>query len=526
MSTSERPHSFQVTASYGGKRVGKAIDVSLYWPSKTGLVSWMFDVCSILKKRGSSVVDSGASRAPGPAFTPAGSSPVVPLIPPNLLNQPPFYFAGQTGKGGSSGSVSTLVSAPRKGVDMAWSTPDGAVVTSPGPTYVVSWRDERSGIALPRWRSIIRSGGNATTPLNGVRSSIAGSPGSMVVTYRQGGSLLWRAAAGVISQATPVDVSVAGFVQQVDARALSKLHERLWDIEHDARLGESLGELRQSLAMIGKPFQGMRDLILATENRAIRIRLDAARRFGRPESWSPSEIREVTRALASLFLEFNFGWKPLALDMLSAVAACEKARNSVATKLSVSFKDDAVASDTSFSDIYNSYCYFITRVVDRESVSVRYQVGINPEAVAVLSYLERVGITPREFIPTIYAILPYSWLLDYFTGLNACVDALCADLRFVTWTCRTLRRTSKRDIVSVVDAAKAKSALGANYVDASGKPSSSWSAKTVVQRSVPSTLIPSPVLRIPKSWKPWLNITALMLQKKIALAAGRVIPTA
>jgi hypothetical protein len=325
-----------------------------------------------------------------------------------------------------------------------------------------------------------------------------------------------QACSGFRSIFAPAAFTVAGLTNTLDARALEKLHGKIYRLNHDARIGESLAEYKQAMAMIGKPLNGIRQLIGIHERRAIEAIRNVERRVGKPLSrFDARDLKEANRAIASLYLEWTFGMKPLLLDIVEVTKAIQQSRNSCATVLNASFTGDAIYSDDTVNDDTGAL-KFNLRSLKKVKTTVRYKVGIDPVKVDVGPLVERLGVTPREFIPTMYAVLPYSWLLDYFTGINATVEALCSDLSFTTWTCKTVRSVCTREDTANPDHARASKAFGSVFVDSIGSPAVFTATLITTARSVPSSLIPAPVLRMPQTIKPWLNIAMLLVQKRVA----------
>lgn len=136
---------------------------------------------------------------------------------------------------------------------------------------------------------------------------------------------------------------------------------------------------------------------------------------------------------------------------------------------------------------------------------------------------------PERFLPTMYAILPYSWLADYFLGINTVLDGLCDNFEFVTWVNKTIRQESIVEVTDNPDQAGAKKILGSIYKGGSGSPSVVRMVRTDVTRSAPGGLsIPPLKLSVPKSWRPYANITALLAAKKLpqATSLGSIINAA
>lgn len=485
---------------------------------KRDVVAWVYRVCESYKMSEESVECFKTSR---PSFT----SPVLlaggPYLPYPLRNRQPVFYVGKTDSGANSNDILKVRSVQIPGTDNASITDTGSPVF-PGVATTVTWTDKRTGTVLPKWRAVIRAGGNATTPMHGERGSLESFPGHMVVRFKRDyDKKVNQVATSKYVVATPSVFSVAGTVNNSTTRALAKLHSKIYDLQHDARIGESLGEYKQAMRMVGRPLNGLKTLVEVYRRRAAEVSRNAVRRVGKPISrFDKRDLNDVSAALAGLYLEFNFGWKPLALDLKAALAAVNKARGSIATVLNASYAGDDVYSDQTISDLENSYCYFKTRWVKRFKVTVRYKVGIDPVKVLVGGYLERVGLTPQEFIPTVYAVLPYSWLFDYFTNVNVVVDSLMSELSFTTWTCKTVRKSCMTEATANPDVAKAASVLGASFLGATGLPCVARAVMVTVDRSTPTDLIASPTIAMPKTGKPYANMAALALSKKYSNLRG------
>lgn len=458
-------------------------------------------------------------------------SGLSPLNKPGITvpTYPSFVIVSRdknVAKGGPA-SVSKPVDVLYNVLGSSWGTPGSGVAAKGLKPFVsdvgakrYSWTDSRTGSKLPNWRSIVRTGGNATTAMQAQRARVEHSGGVSVqltivddaqTTYRQLGY------SGYVSTQDPVFNGGAGMVSVVDNKSLAKLREKLYALEHDADIGETLAEYKQLLSMVGNPLQGIRDLIDIYHRRAAEVIANRSRRVGKPSSrFNPRDVKDVNAALASLWLEFNFGLKPLYYEVLAIIKSLEDSRKSCKTKISSSFRDDALVSDTTTISVLNNYLTFNVRSIVRSRLTVRYQVGIRPEKVEALSFAKRIGLTPERFVPTLYAIFPYSWANDYFTGINTTIDSLCDDFRFTTWVAKTVRDETIAQKVSVLDSAATLARVAPRGVACSGGACTVTASTVTVNRSVPANLVAAPYLTIPKSWRPYANLSALAFQRKLA----------
>lgn len=53
----------------------------------------------------------------------------------------------------------------------------------------------------------------------------------------------------------------------------------------------------------------------------------------------------------------------------------------------------------------------------------------------------RLGLHPKDWLPTIYELLPWSFVIDYFVNLNAIIAALSNAFISVDWVSKTTRKS-------------------------------------------------------------------------------------
>lgn len=495
--------------------VGEAFKILNSAFSKTALLKWCFALLKAgLPPKGSVVVKTFTSTTPalsaGGGYTKTLAESIQPLV---IVGKIP------TRKGGKTASVLSpqTIDVPI-GVCTYHMSGASQTSTSSYGTSRIYWENRRDGVTNPLWESQVRKGINATTPMTATRGQVSYYPGYMELELQPhpGAYDVIGVAGFLIATTKPIEHYSGSLTAKCDSQALSKLHDKLYAIQHDADIGETLGEYKQALSMIGKPLQGLHDLVDLYHRRAAVIAANVQRRYGRSLSrLDPHMVRDLNAALGALYLEFTFGWKPLAHDLIGVIKAMQEKRGTVATHISVSYKGDTLVSDTTSRNILNNHLVFNVRTVKSVKATVRYQIGIEPTKVEALSYAERIGFVPERFVPTLYAVLPYSWLLDYFTGINIALDALCDDFKFTTWVCKTERVESITEVVSNPDYSATRARVGVDYKSVSGSPAVSRAVRTDVRRSIPTSLIPAVTLTVPTSWRPWANVVALAAQKKL-----------
>jgi hypothetical protein len=305
------------------------------------------------------------------------------------------------------------------------------VVSAHTTRGVQSVIESTQGQAVPRFSSKILSGQDATSAYS--RSSMLKVEGIdpfnyVVVTGSTSVPSLIRRdyASGTWFPSLPAVGSQD--VSDASQLALTRLYARLSEQQTHFRGMQFLGELRQTISMLRRPYQGIRQLIDTYINRVSHYR-------GRYQ-WrrSPNTRRELERAIASTWLETSFGLLPLISDVREASeAALALATNDNRKRDRVvgSAQTFVAGQSTEIISAVNATTYARVRSQGRGNIEhrVRYVAFLDWERTAAVGSLERVleesGFRPDLFIPTIYELIPWSWLADYVSNLGTVIETGC-----------------------------------------------------------------------------------------------------
>jgi hypothetical protein len=366
-----------------------------------------------------------------------------------------------------------------------------------------------TGTYLPGWKSIIRSGQGATTALSGdfTRTSTAWLSAALALKYlpiyfpplgfAQGRSL----GTYIPLQDYGIPAVPSHIQSRVENRAISKFISNSDSIRSAALTGEDLGEISQTLRAITNPLGSLRQLTLGYFSK-----LTKAKRLARG-----SKIGLRT-ALSDSYLEYRFGWRPLASDIAGAYEHL----------IGLTDRYDTQRCRGSAEEGY----YFL-QLPDAISVAnplvVRYLV--NSTAKYAVTYLGgiRTGVDERgrmgslqafgldlpHLIPTAWNLIPYSFVVDYFVNIGDIISAASWAYSNCVWLQRTVRYTMtskaggfKVDPINPNVATGSTSCLGGNSVIER--------TTFLRQRHAPSTLVPTLQFNLPVSSRPWKNIAALI----------------
>lgn len=414
--------------------------------------------------------------------------------------------------------------------DGSWWTTDpvnGKVPLDYEFSGVVPWTNTKTGENLPGWRKLIAQSKDATTTFNGYKREVRDvEEGYFDVTYLVTIAVPyypWTEQVpktysfqgmnqGAFFNNMPGDASAA------EQQALMQLYKRIRK-NHQSFSGLTfLGELREAISMIRRPAKSL--------SKGLSDYISALKRRSRGVPFSKSGNLTRKRILSDTWLEFSFGWRPLISDIQSGAEALAR------WKVGVDGKDErryriSAQGESSDASIGNEYAipeFFwsnirIYRNTNAYGTStVRYIARLSYETAVPVGSAKRLaqlsGFTLIEFIPTAWELLPWSFLVDYFTNVGDVLEAFATPTNNVYSITKTTRTNSYQNYLTRLDLVSILAA--SNYISHKESPGGfcRWKAfTTTFQRTaVPSLDLPRFSLENPfgkNAVNRLLNIVAL-----------------
>jgi hypothetical protein len=222
--------------------------------------------------------------------------------------------------------------------------------------------------------------------------------------------------------------------------------------------------------------------------------------------------KRLVSTIGRKWLEYSFGWKPLINDIDDGIHAIRRIAQNRPPRILIRTKGSSSVKKPplTYSRILDGF-----RVDVTSSYSNIYSVRLYG-AVSIQLKAERIphefGIKLDEFIPTVWELIPYSFLADYFVNLGAIIDAYSLNTSTVRWLNKgTLSEVLFESQCSAVPQRQA-AWVYTNSVVRLGPPFRySRKVKNRVAYS-PAWLIPSLEFTIPGMGTQWLNMGALASQ--------------
>lgn len=376
----------------------------------------------------------------------------------------------------------------------------------------------RTGDRVPSWRSKVRNRLNASSAMSGEYSRYKASPGWCKYSYKHlgtGQTLVAEYQGDIAACQMPQSAPTVPMSLDTEAqrRAYYKAISEIRALQRSFQGGVFLGELAETLKMIRRPAAALRD----------KLDKDYLRKLSRRKKRDPLGW---TKAIAGTWLENVFGWTPLIRDLTEAVEAYERLRdNAIGNNPSKHFKVSAVAYDpnskkaetTTLGPISGTslQCLQHTRDIGRVICKIQGVVKRQVEMTAV-DKVALFGFSGSDFLPTVWELIPWSFLIDYFVNIGDILEAATTDLSSIAWTNRTTIRHVQRTYTVYPDGNLTRSGAPTTFVDLRGKSSVAMYDRREVVRDPAYSLagvIPPLSFGFPgMGSQRWINMTALWSQ--------------
>lgn len=403
----------------------------------------------------------------------------------------------------STGSVSQCIPG---------GTPTSSTTSNP-LRVIVNLSDSRAGSDLPRWRDIIRNGGNATTNFSGTAFSddfdsyttATCDVQTINPSTRKTGYYHYKFDGGINSNTPPSILAVPSSISaDVRNRCIRKFLDSIDSAQSSFEAGQDLGEYKETVRSIQHPLGPLKDKILSYLSSLEKVK----RSRRKPES--------LAKTLADTYLEYHFGWQPLVNDVASAIADCGRFRfptipiraSAKATFSSV----DSVDSNTFLG------VQFLRKVRTTSTYQVRYKGAVRVKNLLPdgrLPILQSLQLTPDKWLPTAWDLLPYSWMADYFINIGEVIRGFSALSSDIAWGCVTTRNRTTSQFAEWVPSWPSFSPFVVQSMVHScfGGSGSLWASSVNRSPFTSADLIPSLQFRLPTSKYAFANMGAILIQR-------------
>lgn len=381
-----------------------------------------------------------------------------------------------------------------------------------------------TGSKNPHYRSQIRKGQNATTYREGTKQQWHTRPWYNSQYY----NWTWRnqpalhyaysregMAKGYNGTPTVIDFSVPSeLLVQANNEAISNVVTKMRAAQTAFQGGTFLGELADSIRALKSPARSLRDYyrryIKDAEKHAVLVR----------RSLRSPRKRELAmiRAASDTWLEYSLGMVPLVSESRNAISAIIDAqdKNKRATTRVTGFGEREFV----YSYVRNAYrtqCQPGFQYDDLKTgkVLVKYIAGIGAESNAAGYAAKMIGVHPSNWLPTAWELVPYSFVIDYFTNVGNIIDAWSIGKSSVAWGCKVVRyytRSELRNWVPTFYAPVGSGSYGTwTITPGPNSPGACVGSTTKFERtSYDAIPVPSLEFNLPWSGTQWITLGSLV----------------
>ncbi len=319
-------------------------------------------------------------------------------------------------------------------------------------TSITRLENSRTGESLKGFKEVIRQGGNATTNMTGVKYSVESSFGGAIATYRYPfpvGSVYKEALFGINPEMgyAPQHINVSDeTLKRVENIALSRFYAAARKAQRQISGPTFLGELRETIGLLRKPLASLDKLF--TKYLTHPSFVHQRRRYARRNVHTAESIRrDLIDTASNLWLEYSLGIRPLLNDTEDIAVSIARLVHEIRHTVVRGYAKDTFSDVTTSS--FTRANYFAGTIRDQKYMTYEciFRGGIRASVfdapLGPLSNLQRVlGFTPSEFVPTIWELIPYSFVVDYFVNVGDILSQVSMDDSVISWMSKTTRRST------------------------------------------------------------------------------------
>lgn len=355
------------------------------------------------------------------------------------------------------------------------------------------------------YKSRITRGLNATTRLSGVeyRRTSRPSYGYYASVNNDWDEVPHLTAYSVSGQIFPigppstVNGSVTTALNQAKTRFVSSCREH----QGAFKTGVFLGELRKTASLIGSSAKSLASGVSSYLTNASRIR---------------SRVRKKDRlkVLADSWLEYSFGWKPLLSDIDDAAKEAARLHYHPPSVMIRSKGQSLHLGNQSNRSGSNGPLGWTYNYRDKETIEAKIYGKLKLETDDSLPRVaERLSLNLQDFVPTVWELVPYSFLIDYFTNVGDMLNAVSfnrAALSFCSYgtivsTVREMQNMKQNPVSAGAGRTTVANQMSFGLLK--------WERRSVERYPELSTLVPTLEFSFPTSAGKIANLASLLISK-------------
>ncbi len=376
-----------------------------------------------------------------------------------------------------------------------------------------TFTNQSNGVKFPGWKTAIRNHQSATTGFSyqylDSRDSICRMEYDHVIKLPIGDiQRVKESAQGIL----PVSGSLgftnppATLVNDITNRCIRKFVDRCDAARSSFEAGQDLGELKQTIEAAIHPMKSLKNYALSYFSRAEKLKKYRKHR------------KTLVKALNDTYLEWTFGWNPLASDVAAGISAVQAQGSRFdIVPIRASASGDYAGSLVSTNPFSDSYVTLRARSKVVNTYSLRYKGAIKTGAIdGRIGTAQLLQLDLPHFVPTLYDLFPWSFVADYFANIGDIIKANCFRFGDLQYGCYTVKQSCREVFIPYQLKMLDLTTLGTvqyqngNFSGGSREITVATGGRGILDSSM---LMPRFTFSIPVSEKPWVNMGSLLLSQ-------------
>lgn len=365
--------------------------------------------------------------------------------------------------------------------------------------------DVWSGEDRADYRSVIKSGRPATNPYTKSWTSVqfAAGHGSHYREDKEPACGMLRTTrirteSWMYEVVPAIPSSVPGFSSLAQQMAAQQFIRRARSRISEAQALVSVGELRESVRMV------------LNARRAVFNKLRAFQRSAVKNTRGLKNVKGRKKAVANAWLEYSFGWAPLVGDTINLA-------NAAAATVAGSLRNRRVNAKAEFESVVeegSGISWHLgsggtdcsSRLVATQGC--RYFGALRWETGQSGNFTSQFGLTMDNWIPSIWELIPWSFAIDYFTGIGDFLSSITFPRGLLLYYGRSRKSLVTREYYDWKHT-KQDEVTSTAIRRYWATPGIARATRGTFERDIPQLIVRVPSLRIPGYKEAYFNLGSL-----------------
>lgn len=290
-----------------------------------------------------------------------------------------------------------------------------------------SYKYQSRGDTNPHWREQVIREENACTPRTVTYISNVNQNAQFQGTYLHYPTMAPHviSSEGFLFAHPPIMNEMAVDWNPARAQGRSKAIAKLHAAHHSAMGGVIAGQITQTLHMLRHPLEALRsgfhNYFAAVEHRVRDNRSKTPKKVKIRGVNQRSKRDTVRGIVADTYLEYVFGWQPALSDVKDIITALDR----LLTQHEVTRADSKYIERFSGPSSSTPKTQFSLNLREEKRVKAKYILSTKAALRPIVShdFHTQFGLDFESFAPTVYELVPWSFVLDYFLNVQDLMNA-------------------------------------------------------------------------------------------------------